>query len=101
VSPSTKLSQEGLLILMSLAGGEKHGYAIQQDIARSAGRTLGPGSLYGAIARLETAGCIEPLQAEGTRRPYRLTEAGADALRAEVESLRQVTRIATRRLALR
>src|ERR671934_1911625 len=57
-----KLSSEAVLILTSLADGPKHGYAIQQDIARVAGRELGPGSLYGSIARLESAGYIKPLE---------------------------------------
>ena len=51
-----KLSPEALLILVSLADEQKHGYAMQQDIERISGRRLGPGSLYGAIARLEAAG---------------------------------------------
>ena len=97
---SGKLSWEALLILTSLADGAKHGYAIQQDIERLSGRRLGPGSLYGAIARLEAAGYIAPTQAEGPRRPYRLTAAGVRALAAAVESVQKVTATAARRLAL-
>ena len=41
-----------VLILTSLASGPKHGYALLQDIQSFAGVTLGPGTLYGAIARL-------------------------------------------------
>ena len=50
-----------LLILTSLASGPKHGYALLQDIASFAGVTLGPGTLYGAISRLEERGLIEAL----------------------------------------
>lgn len=96
-----KLSAEALLILISLADGAKHGYAIQQDITRLSGRRLGPGSLYGAIARLETAGYIAAAEAEGPRRPYSLTASGARALTNEVESLQRVTRAAKHRLATR
>ena len=96
-----KLTNEGLLILTSLADEPKHGYAIQQDIARLSGRRLGPGSLYGAIARLEAANYIEPLTADGPRRPYRLTASGASALAAELNALRKVTATAARRLAAR
>lgn len=96
-----KLSNEALLILTSLADEPKHGYAIQQDIARVSGRRLGPGSLYGAIARLEAANYIEPLKADGPRRPYRLTASGASALAAELNALRKVTATAARRLAAR
>src|ERR1700753_1791580 len=65
-----------LLILTSLASGDKHGYALLQDIERFAGVTLGPGTLYGAIARLEQRGLIEPVEEPGRRRPYRLAAEG-------------------------
>jgi DNA-binding PadR family transcriptional regulator len=101
MAASTKLSSEAFLILTSLADGPKHGYAIQQDIARLSGRRLGPGSLYGAIARLEGAGHIVPTRAEGPRRPYRLTASGSSALADAVESLQKVTATAASRLAMR
>ena len=50
----------------------------------------GPGTLYGAIARLEARKWIEPLPADDRRRPYRLTGAGQKVLRARLESLRDV-----------
>ncbi len=94
-----KLSPEALLVLVSLADGPKHGYAIQQDIERISGRKLGPGSLYGAIARMESAAYIESLGEEGARRPYRLTAVGSRALSAELEALAKVTAAGKRRLA--
>ena len=94
-----KLSPEALLVLVSLADGPKHGYAMQQDIARISGRRLGPGSLYGAIARLEFAAYIEALGEQGPRRPYRLTGAGSKALAAELTALGRVTAAGKRRLA--
>lgn len=97
----TKLSTEALLILVSLAEAPKHGYAIQQDIRVVSGRRLGPGTLYGAIARLEDAGLIEPLTDSGARRPYRLTPPGAKQLRVELASLNSLTRTGIRRLASR
>jgi DNA-binding PadR family transcriptional regulator len=62
-------------MLTSLAGGPKHGYALTKDIEKFAGVTLGPGSLYGAIARLEARGLIEPepVGSDERRRPYRIT----------------------------
>ena len=96
-----KLSQEALLILVSLADEQKHGYAMQQDIERISGRRLGPGSLYGAIARLEAAGLIEALSDKGARRPYRLTAAGSRTLSSELESMRRLAAAGTRRLAAR
>jgi DNA-binding PadR family transcriptional regulator len=99
--PNLKLSPEGLLILVSLAEGPKHGYAIQGDVERISGRRLGPGSLYGAIARLEAADLIEPLSDEGVRRPYRLTAAGSRVLAGELESMRKLAATGTRRLTAR
>jgi len=98
---NSKLSHEALLILVSLADEQKHGYAMQQDIERISGRRLGPGSLYGAIARLETAGLIEALSDKGARRPYRLTAAGSRTLSSELESMRRLAAAGTRRLAAR
>jgi len=68
--------EPGLLILASLAGGPKHGHAMIADIDRLAGVHLGPGTLYGALHRLEERGLIEALPSEEPRRPYRLTELG-------------------------
>jgi DNA-binding PadR family transcriptional regulator len=96
-----KLSPEAVLILVSLADEPKHGYAIQHDIERISGRRLGPGSLYGAIARLEAASLIQPLSDEGARRPYRLTPAGSRALASELDSMRKVASAGMRRLTAR
>jgi DNA-binding PadR family transcriptional regulator len=87
-----------VLILTSLASGPKHGYALLRDIEAFAGVRLGPGTLYGAIGRLEERGLIEPVGASGRRRPYRLTAAGADALEATLASLRAIVDEATVRL---
>ena len=87
-----------LLILLSLAESDKHGHALAADIEQMAGVRLGPGTLYGAIARLEERGLIEPLAAQGRRRPYRLTDAGLGALHAEVAELRRLAEAGERRL---
>ena len=67
----------GLLVLVSLAAGPRHGHAILVDVRDFAGVRLGPGTLYGAIGRLEADGLIEPMELDGRRRPYRLTSARA------------------------
>ncbi len=90
-----------LLILTSLASGEKHGYALLQDIERFAGVTLGPGTLYGAIARLEERGMIESAGEAGRRRPYRLTAAGAQELADTLGQLRAIADEGSRRLTAR
>ena len=82
-----RFSDPALLILASLAGGEKHGYAMMEDIEAMAGVHLGPGTLYGALSRLEQSGLIQALPADERRRPYRLTTQGAVFLRRSLASL--------------
>jgi DNA-binding PadR family transcriptional regulator len=94
-----RFSEPALLILISLAGEPRHGYGMIDDIAAMTGTRLGAGTLYGAIARLEAAGMIEPLPSEERRNPYRLTALGARHLRARLASLQAVARIGQRRLA--
>lgn len=94
-----RFSEPALLILISLAEGPKHGYAMTQDIEAVSGQKLGPGTLYGAIARLEEREWIEPLPVEDRRRPYKLTNAGQKVLKARLDSLRAVTRIGVARLS--
>jgi DNA-binding PadR family transcriptional regulator len=89
----------GLLILISLAGGPKHGHAILLDVASFAGVRLGPGTLYGALTRLEDEHLVEPMPADGRRRPYRLTDAGRGALRARLDGLSTAVRIGQSRVA--
>lgn len=87
-----------LLVLASLADGEKHGYAIMTDVRDFAGVDLGPGTLYGAITRLEEQGWIEGVASDDRRRPYRLTAAGRVRLEAQLRMLEGVVRTGTRRL---
>ncbi len=94
-----RFSDPSLLILASLAGGAKHGYAMIEDIETMAGVRLGPGTLYGALARLEQRGLIEPLPADDRRRPYRLTGVGATALREQLRTLESFATTGLRRLA--
>lgn len=90
-----------ILILTSLADGEKHGYALLQDIEEFAGVRLGPGTLYGAISRLEERGLIEAVGSSGRRRPYRLSANGAQALGAALDGLRTIVDEGSARLAAR
>lgn len=69
-----------VLVLSSLAGGDKHGYALVKDVEEFAGVHLPPGTLYQLLARLERRGLIVALAAEDRRRPYRLTAQGATVL---------------------
>ena len=88
------------LILSSLAGGAKHGYGLTKDIEHFAEVKLGPGTLYGALGRLETSSLIEPLPSEGRRRPYRITAAGVQALSSHLAAQKQVVEVGLQRLAI-
>lgn len=93
-----RFADPAVLILSSLAGGDKHGYGLVQDIESFAEITLGPGTLYGALTRLEQRGLVEALPAQGRRRPYQLTGAGASALHRYLAHARSVTEVGLRRL---
>jgi DNA-binding PadR family transcriptional regulator len=101
----TKFNRDGrftdpsLLIMASLADGAKHGYAMMTDIAEFAGVSMEPGTLYGALARLERQGWVKPLQVDERRRPYQLTAAGQEALRLQLASIGRVVSVARRRIA--
>jgi DNA-binding PadR family transcriptional regulator len=89
-----------VLILTSLAGGAKHGYALIKDVKGFAGVELGPGTLYGALDRLEQLGLIEALPAEDRRHPYRITAAGVTALRVHLDAIERVRVAGRLRLGL-
>lgn len=110
-SPQSDRAVESLLpltpavfhILITLADGEAHGYAMMQEVARRSGGIvrLGPGTLYGAISRLLEDGIIEeseerpdPDRDDTRRRYYRLTKFGERVLAAETERLADLVRAA-------
>ncbi|MGI8802905.1 MAG: PadR family transcriptional regulator [Solirubrobacteraceae bacterium] len=94
-----RFAEPSLLILTSLAEGPRHGYALIKDIDGFAGVALGPGTLYGALGRLEKRGLIRALEASERRRPYELTDAGAATLRRQLASMRAVADVGLGRLA--
>ena len=81
-------------VLLSLAGGDRHGYAILKDVQRQSGSRLrfGPGTIYGTLQRLMEAGWVEEAAAptrdtDERRRYYRITRSGREALGDEVDRL--------------
>ncbi|MGH9120164.1 MAG: PadR family transcriptional regulator [Acidimicrobiales bacterium] len=95
-----RYSEPALLVLVSLLDGAKHGYAISDDVGRLTGARPGPGTLYGAIARLEQRGLVEAVPSDDRRKPYRLTAVGREELQRELDRVSIVTREARRRLRL-
>lgn len=96
-------------ILLALADGEKHGYAIMKEVesATEGAVTMGPGTLYGSLKRMLKDGLIgesderpDPKIDDSRRRYYELTGYGRRVLAAEVERLAQAVRLARRKNAL-
>jgi DNA-binding PadR family transcriptional regulator len=87
-----------VLVLTSLTTGPKHGYALIKDIESIADVSLGAGTLYGVLARLEQEHLIEALPAEDRRHPYRITSSGVTALRDRLEATSRVTNVGLGRL---
>jgi len=90
-------------IMLVLAGGENHGYAIMREVAEHTDgkMRLGPGSLYGTIKRMLADGWIEesderpdPELDDERRRYYRLTSVGRKLVKAEAERLEQLVKVA-------
>jgi DNA-binding PadR family transcriptional regulator len=88
-------------VLMALAAGPRHGYAIAKDVRRLTDNRvrLGPGTLYGTLQRLMESGWVEDVpaparDADERRRYYRLTRSGREALTAEAERLDALVRAA-------
>lgn len=92
------MNDPNLMVLASLAGGEKHGYAMMEDIESFAGVRLGPGTLYGAITRLEDRGWIRPVRSQDRRQPYEITALGKRHLEDQLARMDAVVRTAMRRL---
>lgn len=102
------LSAVALHVLLALAGGAGHGYAIAQEVERASQGSvrLGPGTLYGSLQRLSEAGLIEasdaPVEGGGAhadrRRYYALTALGVRALRADAQRLARAVQLVQQRL---
>ena len=94
-----RFADPSVLILTSLSDGSKHGYAIMTDVAAFSGVRMEPGTLYGALSRLEKRGWIRPLDTDERRRPYQITAVGQSVLAEQLKTMQQVVRTATRRTA--
>ena len=94
-----RFGEPGVLVLLSLSGGAKHGYAITADVLEQTGVRLGPGTLYGALTKLADRGLVAALPAEDRRRPYEITDPGRQALAAQLATWSRVVQTGRARLA--
>src|SRR5258708_29875523 len=85
-----RFADPSLLILTSLADGPRHGYGIMTDVAGFSGVQMEPGTLYGALSRLERRGWVRPLPAHARPRPYEITAAGQTGLLEPLSSMQQI-----------
>jgi DNA-binding PadR family transcriptional regulator len=92
------LSPQVFYVLLSLADGQKHGYAIMKEVEQRTDSTvrLSTGTLYGIVKRLLQDGWIREsaLGSTDRRRAYRLTAFGRKVALAEAERLRELVRAA-------
>ena len=95
-----RLAERSVLVLTSLAGGDRHGYALLKDIASFSGVSLSPGTLYGALAKLEADGYVERLATVDRRSPYRLTPSGRAALADRLAESARIASLGLERIAL-
>jgi DNA-binding PadR family transcriptional regulator len=95
-----RFAEPWLLVLISLADGPKHGHAIMTDVAGFSGVRMEPGTLYGALARLERRGWVRPLDTAERRRPYEITAAGQEILAEQVTTMQQIVQVARLRTAM-
>jgi DNA-binding PadR family transcriptional regulator len=98
-SPFLPLSPAALHILLALAGEDRHGYGIMQEVGRQSGGQykIGPGTLYDNLQKLMTQGLVEesprpPAHEDPRRRYFRLTTFGRGVLSADVGRLEAVVR---------
>lgn len=92
------IAEPGFLVLVALLDGPVHGYAVGVEIEKMTGRAPGPGTLYGAISRLERLGLIAALPGEGRRKPYELTAEGEAQARCRIAELEELARQVSLRL---
>jgi len=105
VNPSSPLTQAGFLVLLALASGEAHGYAVMRFVEETTGGRvrLPPGTLYRTISRLLADGLVDEVEGQdpdaphdARRRYYRLSEDGRGAAEAEADLLVRLTKSAAK-----
>ena len=89
----TPLTPAVFHILLALSDGPLHGYAVMQAVEEVAGPSIsvGPGTIYGSIQRMEDSGLVEETGRDGKRRLYGLTPTGKEALQIESARLARLS----------
>ena len=91
--PQEALTPAVLHILIALARGHQHGYAIMRAAEESGGPRMGPGTVYASLQRMQEGGLVREAAADGRRRNFELTSAGRVALDHEAHRLGNLTRL--------
>ncbi len=94
-----RFGEPGVLILMALSDGPKHGYAIAAEVESLTGLRLGPGTLYGSLTKLTQRALVAELPTQDRRRPYEITGAGRVALSAALDTWSRIVETGRTRLA--
>jgi DNA-binding PadR family transcriptional regulator len=94
-----RFGEPATLVLLSLASGPKHGYALMTSIEEEMGIKLGPGTLYGAIAKLMRLGMIKALESEDRAKPYCITSSGQKAVAEYIRLWAPIIKLGQARLA--
>jgi len=94
-----RFGEPATLVLLSLVSGPKHGYALMMHIEEEMAFRLGPGTLYGAIAKLLKYGMIRRLASDDRAKPYEITDLGRAAASEFIRMWAPVIRIGQAGLA--
>ncbi len=94
--PPGSLTPAVFHVLLALADGPLHGYAIMQAVEESSGTAMGPGTVFGTLERLEASGLVKelPTARSDRRRLFALEPAGREALKDEAKRLSRLTSLA-------
>lgn len=96
-----KYKDPSMLILLSLSESDKHGYLIMEDIRNNFHIEFSPGTLYGAISRLEKNKLIKPIETDDRRVPYQITPTGIELLQSHIANMQKFVSVGSARLEQR
>lgn len=95
----SRYGEPATLVLLALMSGPKHGYALMQSIEEEMDFKIGPGTLYGAIAKLLKMGMIRGLESQERAKPYEITDQGRRVIEEYVRRWSPIIKLGQARLA--